>query len=142
MNKYRIIGGIVLIVMGWNLLSAQPNQPAFQLVSPVFQSTQDGIISGDVKSFSQYLAKQVYLDLPGEERRYCSANQAFLILQNFFGSRKTVQFKFSTVDQSDAGSFATGSGTFLLRGRREALQIYVFISKADNNFVISQFNVY
>ena len=127
-----------------SLLSQPQQKPLSQSTSPssVFQDIQRGVTASDVNLFSKHFAKQVYVDLPGDEGGYFSENQLFYILQNFFASRLTRQFKFSTIDETDTGPYATGSGNFMYRGHRDILQIYVALSRLDDRWVITQFNVY
>ena len=113
--------------------------PTFSIIA---EDIQRGIQTGDVGIFSKHFAKQVYVDLPGQESGYFSDHQLYYILRNFFGSRLTQQFRFSTVDDSETGSYATGSGSFLFKGRREVLQIYVALARLQGRAVITQFNVY
>ena len=138
-------------MVGATSLLSQPQQkPLSQSTSAssVFEDIQRGISAGDIYVFVKHFAKQAYVSLRGDEGGYYSdgyfsENQLMYILQNFFGSRVIMrQFKFSTIDESETGPYATGSGNFMYRGHRELLQIYVALSKLDDRWVITQFNVY
>ena len=111
-------------------------------VTPIFYTIQDGILLSDIETFSKLFDKQVYVDLKGIESGYYSGNQAFYILKNFFSARRTVNFKFSTIREMEETPYATGGGTFIMRGNRETLQIYVALTKRDKRWVITQFSVY
>jgi len=108
----------------------------------VVDSIEQGIVSGNVQVFSGHLARQIYITLRGKEGGYFSANQAFYILQEYFSSRHAVNFRFTTVNADIANPYATGGGTFFVKGNPEILQLYVALARADGRWVIAQFNVY
>lgn len=141
MNKYITIVFLLMFLGGAEISSAQKTDSSIAR-SVIFHDIQNGLLAGDVKLFSKHFGRQVSIDLPTDEAGYFSNNQVTYILQNFFGSRRIIQFKFSTIDETELGPFATGGGIFMSRGRRENLQIYVALSQAGNRWVISQFNVY
>lgn len=103
---------------------------------------ETGLKAGSTDRFTPYLANQIYLSLRGIAGGYYSSNQASSILQSFFGSRKILTFRFTTVDDSATTPYATGGGTFLLKGTFQSFQIYVALTKADARWMISQFNLY
>jgi hypothetical protein len=141
MNKYIAIVTILMLLGGRGTLLAQTEFDSLN-TSSIFRDIQNGLTSGNFKSFSKHFSKQVYIDLPDEESAYFSGNQVYFILQNFFGIRRLVQFKFTTIDENESGPFATGGGTFMTRGHRETLQIYVALSNVGGRWLITQFNVY
>lgn len=123
--------------------TAQANDQQHSPVSSIFDDVRQGISSGDIHSFSNHFAKQVFVDLPGVDGGYFSGSQLFYILQNFFGSRTvTSQFRFTTIDETETGPYGTGSCNFIFRGNNEHLQIYVALTMLDSRWVITQFNVY
>jgi hypothetical protein len=109
--------------------------------SELFTLVETAVRSADVASLAKSFGRQVYVNLKGGESGYFSANQASYILQSFFTPRRPLSFSFSTI-QLEGDPFATGSGTFLLKGTRETLQLYVSVSRQGDRWVISQFNVY
>ena len=111
-------------------------------VSALFSDIHTGIVSVDVKKFSTHLAKQVYLNLRGVESGYFSQNQAFYILDSYLSARHVVQFTFSTINGAGPTPYATGGGIFMRHGRREIFQVYTSLSKQDDQWVITQLNVY
>ena len=145
MKKSFLLTCLQCLLLGIYPLISQAQQRAVlrpDSFATVIEDLQRGITNSDINAFAKHFGKQVYVDLPGEDGGYFSENQLFYILQNFFGPRHAQQFKFSTVDESDSGSYATGSCVFLFRGHREMLQIYVALSKLNDKLVITQFNVY
>jgi hypothetical protein len=108
----------------------------------VFSDIERGIMTGDANVFSQHLARQVYLNVHGVESGYYSGNQALAVLQNFLGGRKTLHFRFTTIDDSGPTPYATGGGMCSLRGAQETIQIYAAVSQTDDRWFITQFNVY
>jgi HAMP domain-containing protein len=109
--------------------------------SELFTLVETAVRGADVGSLAKSFGRQVYVNLKGGESGYFSSNQASFILQSFFTPRRPVSFSFSTI-QLEGEPFATGSGTFLVKGTRETLQLYVSVSRQGDRWVISQFNVY
>lgn len=108
----------------------------------IFRSVENGIVGGNVGAFSQYFGAQVHVSLPGGESGYYSSNQAYSILQNYFGSRRTQSFRFSTYGESPSTPYATGAGRFVVRGAVETVQLYVAVSRIENRWILSQVNIY
>jgi hypothetical protein len=110
--------------------------------SVIISQIESGVLAGNVKGFSGYLSKQVFINLRGAESGYFSANQATYLLRSFFESCRIVRFKFTTVEETEE-PYATGGGVMISgKGSRESFQVYIALSKTDNRWVISQFNVY
>ena len=108
----------------------------------VFSNIQKGISSGSVELFSRHMAPQVYVNLRGGESGYYSASQAYYLLDNYFRSRRLVNFNFTTIGESDSNPYATGSAGFNFKGSREYAQVYVSLSHAGGRWVITQINIY
>ena len=111
-------------------------------IEHVVQQIQNAVNGGDVRLFSGHFAKQIFISLGENENGYFSANQATLVLQDYFSSKRNVKFNFSTSDLNGETPYATGGGTYFLRGMIRHFQIYVSFIFADGRWVISQFNVY
>jgi len=111
-------------------------------VGQVWSEVEDNVQRGTVAGLARYLAPQVYLDLPGRDGGYYSANQARSIMQEFFRLRRVLHFKLSSKGTTHETPFATGGGTFINHGNRSAFQVYVSLSFLEKHWVISQFNVY
>jgi hypothetical protein len=112
------------------------------VASVIFGKLQSGILSGDPTSFSEHLAKQVYLNLSDRESGFFSQNQAEYILKDYFKTRRILSFRFTTMSEVEGTPFATGGGTFLRRGTQEILQVYVALKKSGDGWVIAQFSVF
>jgi len=108
----------------------------------IFIELKQSIDDGNVKAVSKYIGTRVYLNLKDAESGYYSGNQAAYLIQNFFGTRRSLTFRFSTIKDTENSPYATGSGTFMARGGRAKLQVYVALSKKDGKWVITQFSVY
>jgi len=108
----------------------------------LIESIRQGILSGEIQKFSGSFAHQVYITLRGKEGGYFSSNQALCILQNYFSGRRAVNFRFTTVRTNAVMPYATGGGTFLMKGNTEILQVYVAFASIDGQWVITQCNVY
>ena len=108
----------------------------------IIQQIQDGVNGGNVRLFSGHFAKQIFVSLGENENGYFSANQATLVLQDYFSSKRNVKFNFSTTDVFNETPYATGGGTYFLRGTIRHFQIYVSFVYADGRWMITQFNIY
>ncbi|MBI4548733.1 MAG: DUF4783 domain-containing protein [Ignavibacteriae bacterium] len=124
-----------------NSEQAKITQPT-EVLTTIFSDLENGIKAGDVRIVSKYIGMKVYLNLRGAESGYYSGNHAVYLIQNFFGTRRTITFKLSTIKDTETTPYATGSGTFTTRGSREKLQVYVALGKKDDQWVITQFSVY
>ena len=111
-------------------------------LNALIENIHHGILSGDVQLFSEHFAHQLYITLRGKEGGYFSSNQALCILQNYFSGRRTLNFRFTTVSTTGSNPYATGGGTFLVKGNPEILQVYVALAGTGDGWVITQFNVY
>lgn len=141
---FTILGALLVGVDSVNAFTIG-DQDSSELLTQhlaLFDQIEKGLVAGDVRSFSRYFGHEVFLNLRGTESGYFSGNQAFYILQNFFASRRTVRFKFTTFDQTDSVPYATGGGSFVLKGKVETLQIYVALARKNESWVITQFNAY
>jgi hypothetical protein len=88
------------------------------------------------------MAPQVYMNLRGGESGYYSASQAHYVLEGYFKSRKLVNLNFSTIGESEARPYATGSAVFVQRGIREIAQVYVLLGRSGDRWIITQINIY
>lgn len=119
--------------------AGQAGQDAYR---QIFTKVQNGLSSGDIRSFADHMAPQVYVNLRGGESGYYSANQAYYVLESYLKSRKLVNLSFSTIGESDARPFATGSAGFVSRGIRELAQVYVSLTQSGDRWTITQINIY
>jgi len=116
--------------------------PAPPGISKICEEIERGITRGEVKIFSLHFARQLSVNIRDGESGYFSANQAFVLLQNFFGARQAVRFKFTTFGETGTIPFATGGGSVTFRGNRETIQIYVSFRRSGDRWRITQFNAY
>lgn len=108
----------------------------------LLQKIERGIIGGSAESFIADFGKQVSMTITGSESGYYSAGQASLILRNFFATRKPTQFAFSRINDTVASPYATGRLSFIRRGNKESVQVYVSLTRQESQWVITQFNIY
>lgn len=108
----------------------------------LFKSIEEGIAAGNIRTISNYFDKQVNLNLRSLENGYYSANQTYVILQNYFSSRKIVSFKFTSRSMDEGSPYATGGATVRTKGTNEIVQIFIALTRVDHRWVIRQFNIY
>jgi hypothetical protein len=125
--------------------SAQP----FSKLSPsafdakkLIELTEVAIKECEINNLASALAREVTINIRNAESGLFSSNQSVVILQNYFASRRVLQFEFTTKQNEREPFYATGGGKFSIKGRREHFQIYVGFTIKDGRLVISQFNVY
>jgi hypothetical protein len=108
----------------------------------IFASVQEGLAAGAVGVFSQHIGQQVFMNLRGGGSGYYSANQAYYVLQNYLKTRRLANLNFSTIGESEANPYATGSAGLSFRGTREFAQVYVSLARSGDRWVITQINIY
>ena len=108
----------------------------------LLQRIEQGILGGSVETFSASFGKQVSMTISGAESGYYSGGQPFLILRNFFPIRKPTQFAFSRTNDTVASPYATGRLSFIRRGSKESVQVYVSFTRQESQWVITHFNIY
>jgi hypothetical protein len=123
-------------------LSREPRVQRREEYHRIFSNVQQGLTSGSVRGFSEHMASQVYVNLRGGESGYYSANQAHYVLENYLKSRKLVNLTFSTIGESEARPYATGSAVSVQRGVREIAQVYVSLGRSGDKWFITQINIY
>lgn len=111
-------------------------------VKGVFEKIETGIMKSTLTASPALFASQVYVSIAGGESGYFSANQVASVLQNYFSSRKSVSFSFSKLSEQSSAPYATGRFTYIAKGTKESVQIYVSLTVQESKWVVSQFNIY
>jgi len=147
MTIFRVLLLTVIVAVfdapAQNLLDRKTqNVQVRQECAEIFRAVERGLVEGTVSVFSKYLGSQVYLNLPGDDGGYYSANQGYYVLQNYLGGRTPQSFRFTTYGELENTPYATGPGRFVTRAGVETVQVYVALSKPDNQWVVSQINIY
>ncbi len=121
-----------------------PSSPKVQdpEVERTFRAVQEAIATGSIALLRGYFGEQVSLNLQRIESGVYSGNQATSILGTYFEPRQPVSFAFSRMSDSVPNPYATGRLTFLHRGNRESVQVYVSLSRRGSTWVVSELNVY
>ena len=108
----------------------------------VFTAVEQGLAAGDGEPVSAHFDSRVYMQLRGSEGGYHSSTQAYAILSAFLKAHKPVSVVFTTYGEADGAPYATGAATFIARGIREDLQVYVALHLSGNRWVITHLNMY
>lgn len=111
-------------------------------VKSIFKKIEESISKSTLTSSPAFFGSQVYVNISGGENGYFSANQVVSVLQNYFSSRKAVSFSFSRLNEQGSTPYATGRFTFITKGNKESVQIYVSLTLQESKWVVSQFNIY
>ena len=123
-------------------LSEKDNSPAVVALTDIFKEIERGVVTQDAKLISKHFGKQVFLRLKSKEDTYFSANQAQYVLQNYFNTHRIISFKLSSINEELPSPYATGGGTMQIKNSRVLFQVYVALTKTNNRWFISEFNVY
>lgn len=107
-----------------------------------FKAVEHGLAAGTIEPFSELLASRVFIQLRGAEGGYHTATQAYYILTSFLKTRKPLSVVLTTYGSTDGVPYATGGATFVTRGVREDLQVYVALHPSGERWVISHLNIY
>ncbi|MBM4161730.1 MAG: DUF4783 domain-containing protein [Ignavibacteria bacterium] len=111
-------------------------------VRKLFGQIEDGLLKSSLAAAPVQFASQVSISIPGGESGYFSANQAASILDSYFSRRTPLSFQFTRYNDKGPSPFATGRLTFVNRGQRESVQIYISLVHQEARWVIRQFNIY
>ena len=111
-------------------------------IKSIFNDISKSISSNKIELLSMYIFKQVKISLLGAEIGYFSENQVTSILENYFNSRRVVDFKLPSIKTSDEGPYATGGGHWNIKGKQEKFQVYITIAEQEKRWVITQFKIY
>jgi len=108
----------------------------------IFDTVRSGLVGGQIASFSDLMAPQVYVNLRGGESGYFSASQAYYLLENYLRTRKLSGLEFTTMGEAESTPYATGSAGYSHKGSREIAQVYVSLSEVGERWMISQIKIY
>jgi hypothetical protein len=108
----------------------------------VFTAVEQGLAAGNVDQVSAHLDSRVYMQLRGSDGGYHSSTQAYYILSAFLKAHKPASIVFTTYGETDGAPYATGAASFIARGVREDLQIYVALHLSGDRWVITHLNMY
>lgn len=108
----------------------------------VFNDVEAGISTGNVSLLSKHFAPQVAISLRGDESGMFSSSQTYYVLQNFFKLRRFARCTFSTIGESDANPYASGSVEFSHKGTRGVAQVYVALTFVGGKYVMTHMTIY
>ena len=140
---------IIFFVSGSSYLFSQHNNlqqninngNKIKIQKVIFNDIESGIVSNDVKKFSQYFSSQPYISLVNGVNGYYSSNQAYYILEDFFNSFKVVSFKMEETKSEGPVSYGKGDYYFEKKGRREVAHLYITLNKSGNKWYITQISI-
>jgi len=107
----------------------------------IFIKFEEGIISGAVKEFSQYLSLETYISLENGISSYFSANQSFYVLKDYLNQYRPINFKLGRIRTNVDLPFAVGTFTYILNGVKGTSQVFVSLNKEDSEWKIAQITI-
>jgi hypothetical protein len=138
---FLVLGSSSLFPQHNNLQQNLSTDSKLKVQSIVFNDIEKGIVSTDVKKFSQYFSPQPYISLVNGVNGYYSSNQAYYIMEDFFNSFKIVSFKMEETKTEGTVSYGKGDYYYEKKGRREVAHLYITLSKSGNKWYITQISI-
>jgi hypothetical protein len=138
---FLVSGSSSLFPQHNNLQQNLSTDSKVKVQSIVFNDIEKGIVSNDVKKFSQYFSPQPYISLVNGVNGYYSSNQAYYIMEDFFNSFKIVSFEMAETKTEGNVSYGKGDYYYEKKGRREVAHLYITLSKSGNKWYITQISI-
>jgi hypothetical protein len=138
---FLVLGSSSLFPQHNNLQQNLSTDSKLKVQSIVFNDIEKGIVSTDVKKFSQYFSPQPYISLVNGVNGYYSSNQAYYIMEDFFNSFKIVSFEMAETKTEGTVSYGKGDYYYEKKGRREVAHLYISLSKSGNKWYITQISI-
>jgi Domain of unknown function (DUF4783) len=107
----------------------------------VLELVQSSIVNKNLKALSPFFASKVYISLLSGKEGYYSAEQSFYILKDFFLNYAPVSFTFSNSNAASSNPYGVGTLRYVTRGKHGKAQLFVSLSKARNDWRISQITI-
>ena len=102
---------------------------------------ENGIAEGNVKTLIDYFSFQTYLSLSNGINGYYSSNQAYYVLEDFFGDYRVSDFKFTDMQIEKEIMYGTGTYTYTLRGKKDEAHVYVALKNISKKWKITQLTI-
>jgi len=139
--SFFVSGSSYLFAQHNNLQQNLNNGNKVKIQTVIFNDIESGIISNNVKKFSQYFSSQPYISLVNGVNGYYSSNQAYYIIEDFFNSFKIVSFKMEETKTEGSVSYGKGNYYYEKKGRRQLAHLYITLSKSGNKWCITQISI-
>lgn len=107
----------------------------------VFGKIENGIAEGSVKQIIGYFSSQTYLSLSNGINGYYSSNQAYYVLEDYFGEYQASGFKFNEIKTDNENMYGTGTYSFAVRGKRSEAQVYISLKLTGKKWKITQLTI-
>jgi len=101
----------------------------------------DGISSGKITSISNLFSSQIYLNLANGVSGYYSSNQAYYVIQEFLKTHQVISLNINDIQEDEENVYATGTYSFLVKGKRESSQIYISLKHGSKKWKITQITI-
>ena len=101
----------------------------------------NGISSGRISSFSYLFSPQIYLNLSNGVSAYYSSNQAYYVMQEFLNTHQAISLNINDIQEDEENVYATGTYSFLVKGKRESSQIYLSLKHGSKKWQITQITI-
>ncbi len=102
---------------------------------------ENGIAEGNVNILIDFFSPQTYLSLSNGINGYYSSNQAYYVLEEFFGDYRASDFKFRDTQVNKEIMYGTGTYIYTLRGKKDEAHVYVALKNAGKKWKITQLTI-
>ena len=101
----------------------------------------NGISSGKIASISNLFNSQIYLNLSDGVSGYYSSNQAYYVIQEFLKTHQVMSFNINDIQEDEENVYATGTYSFLVKGKIDSSQIYISLKRSSKKWKITQITI-
>ena len=115
---------------------AQKNEVNF-----IFDKIEQGFNQRDVNFFSNYLSNRTYIRLSDGNSGHFSGNQSFYVLKRYFEDMNLSEFTYENLFQDSDNPYASGKVSYLKKGKRGALRVFILLENLYNSWKITQITI-
>lgn len=107
----------------------------------VLRDLETAFAAGDAQRIRKQLSPKTFLNFLTGENGYFSTEQSFFILKNFFALCGPVSFSLSSSNLDEENPYGIGSYQYFRRGRRETAQIFLSLTRAQDDWKLTQITI-
>lgn len=137
----KILPLILFILIGINSSNLHGQNSDKEQIKTIFTHFENGIKTGAVKEFSDYLYSETYISLETGVASYFSANQSFYILKEYLSHYKPINFKIIKISSNNEKHFAIGKLVYNMSGVKGESQVFVSLKLENEKWKIYQITI-
>ncbi len=137
----KILPMILFFLIGINCSNLNGQNSDEEQTKTIFSHFENGIKTGAVKEFSDYLYSETYISLETGVSSYFSSNQSFYILKEYLSNYKPLSFKIIKISSKGEKHFAIGKLVYNRGGIRGESQVFVSLKLENKKWQIYQITI-